>query len=117
MKRLDLTAFVMRQVLPAARGIVQRNEKIVLSARDTASDEVSKKILQDKLDTLEATNPFILINAVEAGLGMYDGIKQVRTVSLHRRIYKIGFLLILLGVIFQVTANAIAWAGVYGIFA
>ncbi len=53
MKRLDLTAFVMRQVLPAARDIVQRNEKIVLSARDTASDEVSKKILQDKLGCVD----------------------------------------------------------------
>jgi uncharacterized protein (DUF1778 family) len=35
-ERLDVTSFIMRQVLPAARDIVDRNERIVLSERDTA---------------------------------------------------------------------------------
>ena len=35
-ERLDLTSFVMRNVLPAARATVDRAERIVLSRRDTA---------------------------------------------------------------------------------
>ncbi len=35
-ERLDVTTFIMRQVLPAAREVVERNERIVLSERDTA---------------------------------------------------------------------------------
>ena len=35
-ERLDVTTFIMRQVLPAARDVVDRNERIVLSERDTA---------------------------------------------------------------------------------
>ncbi len=35
-ERLDLTSFVMRTALPAAEEIVARNERIVLSARDSA---------------------------------------------------------------------------------
>jgi len=35
-ERLDVTTFIMRQVLPAAQDIVDRNERIVLSERDTA---------------------------------------------------------------------------------
>jgi uncharacterized protein (DUF1778 family) len=35
-ERLDVTAFIMRQVLPAARHVIERNERIVLSERDTA---------------------------------------------------------------------------------
>lgn len=35
-ERLDVTTFIMRQVLPAARDVVERNERIVLSERDTA---------------------------------------------------------------------------------
>jgi uncharacterized protein (DUF1778 family) len=34
-ERLDLTSFIMRNVLPAAREIVERAERIVLSERDT----------------------------------------------------------------------------------
>jgi uncharacterized protein (DUF1778 family) len=34
-ERLDVTTFIMRQVLPAAQDIVDRNERIVLSERDT----------------------------------------------------------------------------------
>ena len=34
-ERLDLTSFVMRAALPAAEEIVARNERIVLSARDS----------------------------------------------------------------------------------
>jgi uncharacterized protein (DUF1778 family) len=34
-ERLDVTAFIMRQVLPAAQKVVERNERIVLSGRDT----------------------------------------------------------------------------------
>jgi uncharacterized protein (DUF1778 family) len=33
--RLDLTAFVMRNTLPAAEEIVARNERIALTGRDT----------------------------------------------------------------------------------
>ena len=33
-ERLDLTTFVMRQALPAARSVVESHERIVLSARD-----------------------------------------------------------------------------------
>lgn len=35
-QRLDVTSFIMRTVLPAARDIVDRAERIVLSDRDTA---------------------------------------------------------------------------------
>jgi uncharacterized protein (DUF1778 family) len=35
-ERLDVTSFIMRKVLPAARQIVEREERIVLSERDTA---------------------------------------------------------------------------------
>jgi uncharacterized protein (DUF1778 family) len=34
-ERLDVTSFVMRKVLPAAREVVDRAERIVLSDRDT----------------------------------------------------------------------------------
>ena len=34
-ERLDVTAFVMRNILPAARDVVGRAERIVLSERDT----------------------------------------------------------------------------------
>lgn len=35
-ERLDLTSFVMRTVLPAAREILARHERIALSVRDSA---------------------------------------------------------------------------------
>ena len=35
-ERLDVTSFIMSKVLPAAREIVDRAERIVLSERDTA---------------------------------------------------------------------------------
>jgi uncharacterized protein (DUF1778 family) len=35
-ERLDVTSFIMRSVLPAARDVVDRAERIVLSERDTA---------------------------------------------------------------------------------
>jgi uncharacterized protein (DUF1778 family) len=34
-ERLDLTSFIMRNVLPTARDVVDRTERIVLSKRDT----------------------------------------------------------------------------------
>ncbi len=34
-ERLDVTSFVMRSVLPVARKVVDRNERIALSERDT----------------------------------------------------------------------------------
>ena len=34
-ERLDLTSFVMRSALPAAEEIVARNERIILSVRDS----------------------------------------------------------------------------------
>lgn len=34
-ERLDLTSFIMRSVLPTAREVVDRAERIVLSERDT----------------------------------------------------------------------------------
>jgi uncharacterized protein (DUF1778 family) len=34
-QRLDVTSFIMRNVLPAAREVVDRAERIVLSERDT----------------------------------------------------------------------------------
>lgn len=34
-ERLDVTAFIMRNVLPTAREVVNRAERIVLSVRDT----------------------------------------------------------------------------------
>jgi uncharacterized protein (DUF1778 family) len=34
-ERLDVTSFIMRNVLPAAREVVDRAERIVLSERDT----------------------------------------------------------------------------------
>lgn len=35
-ERLDVTSFIMRNVLPAARELVERAERIVLSERDSA---------------------------------------------------------------------------------
>ena len=34
-ERLDLTSFVMRNALPAARAVMERAERIVLSGRDS----------------------------------------------------------------------------------
>ena len=34
-ERLDVTAFIMKSILPAARDVVDRAERIVLSERDT----------------------------------------------------------------------------------
>jgi uncharacterized protein (DUF1778 family) len=34
-ERLDVTSFVMRSALPVARKVVDQNERIVLSARDS----------------------------------------------------------------------------------
>lgn len=34
-ERLDVTSFILRSALPAARKVVDQNERIVLSARDT----------------------------------------------------------------------------------
>jgi len=34
-ERLDVTSFIMRNVLPAAREVIDRAERIVLSERDT----------------------------------------------------------------------------------
>jgi len=34
-ERLDVTSFIMRNVLPTARDVVDRAERIVLSARDS----------------------------------------------------------------------------------
>ena len=34
-ERLDVTSFIMRNVLPAAREVVDRAERIVLSERDS----------------------------------------------------------------------------------
>jgi uncharacterized protein (DUF1778 family) len=34
-ERLDVTSFILRNALPAAREVVERNERIVLSERDT----------------------------------------------------------------------------------
>jgi uncharacterized protein (DUF1778 family) len=34
-ERLDITSFIMRTALPMAREVVERNERIVLSERDT----------------------------------------------------------------------------------
>jgi uncharacterized protein (DUF1778 family) len=36
-ERLDVTSFIMRNVLPVARDVVDRAERIVLSQRDTKS--------------------------------------------------------------------------------
>lgn len=35
-ERLDLTSFIMRKVLPAAREVVERAERVILSERDSA---------------------------------------------------------------------------------
>lgn len=39
-EQLDVTRFIMRNVLPIARGVVERSERIVLSIRD------SRRVLQ-----------------------------------------------------------------------
>jgi len=36
-ERLDVTSFIMRNVMPTAREVVERAERIVLSERDTKS--------------------------------------------------------------------------------
>lgn len=35
-ERLDVTSFILRNVLPAAREVVERSERITLSERDSA---------------------------------------------------------------------------------
>ncbi len=39
-EQLDITRFIMRNVLPVARGVLERSERVVLSERD------SKRVLQ-----------------------------------------------------------------------
>ena len=36
LERLDVTSFILRNALPAARDVVDRSERIILSERDTA---------------------------------------------------------------------------------
>ncbi len=55
-ERLDVTSFIMRNVLPSARKVVDRAERIVLSGRD------SKRILQ-LLDNPPAPPPALLTAA------------------------------------------------------
>jgi uncharacterized protein (DUF1778 family) len=43
-ERLDVTSFIMRSALPAAREVIDRSERIVLSRRDT---ERVLKLLED----------------------------------------------------------------------
>lgn len=55
-ERLDVTSFIMRNVLPSARKVVDRAERIVLSGRD------SKRILR-LLDNPPAPPPALLAAA------------------------------------------------------
>jgi uncharacterized protein (DUF1778 family) len=43
-ERLDVTSFIMRSALPAAREVVERTERIVLSERDS---ELFLKLLEN----------------------------------------------------------------------
>ncbi|MGF1640938.1 MAG: DUF1778 domain-containing protein [Rhodospirillales bacterium] len=52
-ERLDVTSFIMRTVLPAARNVVDRAERIVLSERD------SVRVLE-LLETPPAPTPALL---------------------------------------------------------
>ena len=55
-ERLDLTSFIMRSVLPTAREVVDRAERIVLSERDT------KRVLE-LLDNPPKPTPALLAAA------------------------------------------------------
>lgn len=55
-ERLDVTSFIMRTVLPAARDVVDRAERISLSERDTL------RVL-DLLDNPPAPTPALLAAA------------------------------------------------------
>jgi uncharacterized protein (DUF1778 family) len=55
-ERLDVTSFIMRNVLPAARDVVDRAERIVLSERD------SRRVL-DLLDRPPEPPPALLAAA------------------------------------------------------
>lgn len=55
-ERLDVTTFIMRNVLPSARKVVDRAERIVLSERDT------ERILQ-LLDNPPKPSPALLAAA------------------------------------------------------
>jgi len=55
-ERLDVTSFIMRNVLPTARDVVDRAERIVLSARD------SKRVL-DLLENPPKPTPALMAAA------------------------------------------------------
>jgi uncharacterized protein (DUF1778 family) len=55
-ERLDVTSFIMRNVLPTARDVVDRAERLVLSERDTA------RVL-DLLETPPKPTPALLAAA------------------------------------------------------
>lgn len=55
-ERLDMTSFIMRAVLPVAREVMERTERIVLSERDT------KRIL-DLLENPPKPTPTLLAAA------------------------------------------------------
>lgn len=50
-ERLDMTSFIMRNVLPAARAAVERAERIVLSERDSVR---VRELLEDPPDPTPA---------------------------------------------------------------
>jgi uncharacterized protein (DUF1778 family) len=52
-ERLDVTTFIMRAALPAAREVVDRAERIVLSARDT------KRVLELLENPPRPTRPLV----------------------------------------------------------
>ena len=60
-ERLDVTSFIMRNVLPTAREVVDRAERIVLSARD------SKRVLELLENPPKPTPPLLAAARRRAG--------------------------------------------------
>lgn len=59
-ERLDVTSFIMRSVLPAARNVVDRAERVVLGTRD------SKRVL-DLLENPPKPTPALMAAARRRG--------------------------------------------------
>jgi hypothetical protein len=58
----------------------------------------------------------MLVNELILEMQLGHWVRASRDLPSRRRVYLVGFVILILGVIFQVTANGIGWAGAYGLF-
>jgi hypothetical protein len=76
-------------------------------------DNVFGNIYKNKVRSMRENDP----ERLEALIQDYVEVSKIMArTSFKAKIYLAGFLIIVFGVLLQVLANAIAWAGAYGIF-